>query len=402
MDNRELMERAANTTEQLAAGGKLNPEQANKFVDYVFDETSLSKVARKVKFRAEERVIDKIGVGQRVTVPVEEAVDPAVRRRVTTSQIKLNPHDIMTPFEIGDLFRRYNIEGDDIEDTVIRLMATQMANDIEELYINGNQPMLARLESEMFDDGNSSKYVGDSFLNLFDGFLKQGDSANVVDLENAAIGSSTFNKMFLAMPTKFRRNRKMLKFYVSPDHEQAYRDWYAQRGTGGGDVALNSEVNLTPYGSELFPVPLMRKDPYYGEDTAANVDGSTPTQLTYNPITNLVLTDTNLPTKQDTGIDAFVEGVDYTVDETDGTWTRLGGGSIPSGAVVRATYNTGGKLFMTMPNNMILAVGLDITIERQRQIYKKVWEYAIHASVDCKFEELTAVVLGTNLQDPAA
>jgi hypothetical protein len=402
MRNEEIIERAANTTAQLANGGKLNPEQSNKFIDYVFDESVLKGIGRLVKFRAEQRVIDKIGVGRRVALPKEEATDPVVRRLVSTSQVTLQPRDIVTPFEIGDLFIRHNIEGDGGVDHVIKLMATQTSNNIDELWINGNQPMMARLESEIFDDASTTNYIGDAFLNLFDGFLKQGDGANVVDLENAPIGSSVFNKMLLAMPTKFRRNRKMLKYFVSPDHEQAYREWYAQRQTGGADIALNNENNLTPFGSEMVPLPLLERDPLYAEDSVANSDGTTATQLSHQPIASgsLVLTPTNLPTKPDTGISAYVLDTDYTVDETNGTWTRLTAGAIGAGATVRATYRTGGKLFMTMPNNLLLAIGLDIRIEKARQIYKGVWEYAIHTSVDCKFEELTAVVLGKNMQDP--
>ena len=65
------------------AGGKLNPAQSDKFIDYVIDETVLKDNARIVRFRNEPLDIDKIGVGKRVAVAKAEASDPGVRRGIT-------------------------------------------------------------------------------------------------------------------------------------------------------------------------------------------------------------------------------------------------------------------------------------------------------------------------------
>jgi hypothetical protein len=360
----------------------------------------LKDIGRIERFRPEEKVIDKIGVGNRVAVRKAEAADPMIRRLVTTSKVTLKPEDIMVPFEIGDRFGRHNIEGDDVEDHIIRMMAEQLANNLDELWLGGLTKMAARPESDIFDSASSTDYIGDDYLSSFSGFLQQAEAGHVVDAENAAIGAAIFNKALLAMPTKFRRNRNMIKFMLSPDHEQSYREAVSQRATPAGDNALQSQLNLTPFGVELIPVPLMERNPLYAEDSVANTDGTTATSLSFKPITSLVLTDTTLPIMPGSGITPYVLATDYTQDLTNGTWTRLAAAGIGSGATVRATYRTAGKMILTNPKNLILAIGLDIRIERDRNIYKTVNEYAITVSVDCKFENTDAVVFVKNIADP--
>lgn len=399
MTNQEFAERAAITTDKLVAAGKLNPEQANKFVDYVYDLSVLRNMVRLERFTPDELQIDKIGVGSRVAVPKAEAVDPAIRRSISTSRVSLTPVDIMVPFEIGDRFKRFNIEGDDVEDHIIRMMAAQLANDLDILWLGGLAVGPAVLQSEILDDGSSTQYVKDSYLALFNGFLKLAESGNVVDMGNAAIGASVYNKALLGLPVKYRRRRDQLKYMLSPDHEQAYREGVSGRATPLGDNALQSQQNLTPFGIELMPVPLLERNPLYAENSVANTDGTTPTALTYKPISDLVIVPTTIAA---TPIDAYVEGAgnDYTEDLTNGEWTRLTGGNIGSGATVRTTYRSRGKMMLTDPRNLIIGLGLDITIERDRNIFRGVNEFAITVSVAAQIENVDAVVLATNIADP--
>ncbi len=399
MTNQEFLERAAITTADIAAAGKLNPEQADKFVDYVFDESVLKGMVRMERFTNQEKHIDKIGVGRRVAVAKHEAVDPGIRRGVSTSRIVLHPVDVMVPFEIGDKFRQYNIEGDAVEDTIIRMMANQLANDLDELFLGGLTVGPAVIEDDIIDGGSTTSYVKDSYLALFNGFLKAAEGANVVDGENAPADLPLFNKMILAMPNKFRRNRALLRYLASPDHEQGYRAKMAQRGTTAGDEAMQSEKPVTPFGIGLMPVPLLERNPLYAEDSTANTDGTTPTQLAYEPISDLALLPTTIGNNP---IPPYVEGAgnDYTEDLTDGAWTRLAG-NIGSGQIVRATYRTRGKMLLTNPMNLIIAMNVeDVKLERDRNIYKGMNEFALTVSVDVAIENVDALVMATNIADP--
>jgi len=400
MNNQEFLDRAAITTAELASAGKLNPEQSNRFIDYVIDESVLKNMSRLVRFRPDQLDIDKIGVGNRVAVPKAEAVDPGVRRGVNTSKVSLLPKDIMVPFEISDTFQRFNIEGDDVEDHIIRMMATQLANDLDELWLNGNSLGPAVLESTILDGGSSTQYVKDSYLGLFDGFLKLAEAGHVVDGGNAALDGAVFNKAILAMPTKFRKNRNLIKFLLSPDHEQGYREEVSGRATPLGDNALQSVNNLSPFGVEMMPVPLLSANPQTVENSVANTDGTTATQLSFEPVSNIVIAPTTLASIPTT---AFALATDYTEVLASGTWTRLAapGGSIGSGATIKATYDSRGKMMLTNPNNLIVGIGMDIRIERDRNIYKSVNEFAITVSVCCQVENTDAMVLVKNIADPS-
>ncbi len=163
------------------------------------------------------------------------------------------------------------------------------------------------------------------------------------------------------------------------------------------DNALQSQANLTPFGIELMPVPLLERNPLYAEDTIANTNGTSPTALLHKPLSEILLTPTSVGR---TPIDAYALATDYTQDPTLGEWIRLGGGTIPSGGTIRATSRTAGKMLLTNPANLIIGIGLDVQIEKDRDIFKKVNQYAISVSVACEIEEVDACVLVKNLKDP--
>lgn len=396
MTNRELIEKATITTDAMAAAGLLNPEQADKFIDYVIDETGVKGVARIIRFKPTQKYIDKINVANRVAVPKEEAVDPGIRRGVSTSRIVLEHREIMVPFELSDIVKEENIEGDAVEEHIIKMMATRFANNMEEMFWDGNTVGPAAQESELYE-GGSALYIKDSLLALFNGFLKRAMSGHVVDATGEKISKTLISRALNAMPNKFRKNKAQLKFFMSPDHEQEYREGVSDRATQSGDNALAATGNIPSFGVELLPISLLSATPKYCENSVANTDGTTATALSFGPIDDLVLTPTtlaNIPSAK------YVEGVDYSVNETAGTWTRLGGGSIPSGGTVKATFKTAGRIILTNPQNLIICIGRDVRIEKDRNIFKGVNEFAITAKVWAEIEETDALVVIKNVAVP--
>jgi len=397
--NEELVAKAVITTDDIASTGKLNDEQAEKFIDFVIDVTGVAEFARVVRFRAENLNIDKIGVGSRVTMPAAEARDPNRRKGITASQVQLTPKEIMTPFEIGDSFVENNLEGDDIEEHIVKMMATQMANDVEELHINGDDEGVAALESDIVDGGSSTEYVKDTFLELFDGWLRLADSGSTVDIAGAAISPNVFSLMLNELPAKFRRQKRDLVYLCSQELEQLYRERVASRATAMGDQALNSSGRMTPFGIPLVGVALLAFYPPVVEHIAFTGSGST-VSLRYGPIqaSSLVVATSTLTGS--TPEEAYTLTTDYTVDETAGTVTHAGGGSsIGATDTVKMTYGAYPQVLLTHKMNMIIAWGRDIRVEKDRDIYARVDQYAITAKTDVQFEELTAVVKAYNISN---
>lgn len=394
MSNEQLIQKATITTASLANAGKLNPQQSNKFLDYVIDETTMKDMVRTVKVSSEESLIEKIGVGRRVAVPKEEAADPGVRRGVNTSKVSIKPVEIMVPFEVGDLANEVSIEGKNMEDTVIRMMAKALANNLEELYWEGNSNGPAVIEGEIIEGGSDTLYRKDTYLALFDAWLKLAEGGNVVDAQSAAISQTVFGKALRAMPRKFKRNRANLRWFLSDNHEQAYREGLSTRSTALGDNAVNGADSPSPFGIKMMNVPLLPEDALYSEDIVMNTDGTTASSLSYQGVDDLNVCEQALGKIAKA---AYVDGVDYSKDLVNGTVTRLAGGAIGSGSTQKVTYRTGGRMILSDPKNFILALGRNIRIERARNIYKGVNEFAITAKVHCTFEELAALVLVKNI-----
>lgn len=392
MNNQELVRKAVITTDQIAASGKLNPQQSDRFIDLVVDVTGLTNNVRVARFRNEQLDIDKIQVGRRVALPKAEASASSVRRGVQTSKVSLNPKNVVVPFEISNDFMLENIEGENIEDTVIRMMSTQFANDLEELYILGDSLGIAVLESELIDGGSTTEYIKDSYLGLGDGWLKLAGQVHLVDALGSNIKSEIFSKMIKEMPDKWKRVRRNMRFFLSTDHEQNYRNTVAGRATAAGDAALNSTANQTPFGVELVPLSLLPETPKLVRNLT--LTGTTPISTGFINISDVVVTPTTLGASP---VAAFIEGTDYNEDLAAGTIARDGGGSIGDGDTVKVTFKSQGQIMLTEFRNLILGIGRDITIKRDEDIFADVAQYAIHTKVAVQIEETDAAVLAINV-----
>ena len=376
----------------LATNGKLNPAQSDKYIDYVYDETGLSKIgARLVKFRNEQTHIDKLNVGRRVTVPAEEGVDPGFRAGVSTSKVVLEPKEVMTPFDISQIFEEHSLEGESVSNHIIRMMATEMANDVEEMFFDGNKLGHAKPAS-YFGGGSDSQYKVDSLHGLMDGLLKQAESGAVVDAEGATFSAHLVGKCFRAMPTKFRKNPAKLRMLMSSNHNQLYSEHIASRQTAGGDAALRGLGVNQSWGVDFAPLALLQPNPEYVEHV--QLTGTDTISLKHTDISEVVVTRQALGAYPEA---PYVITTDYTVDLSAGTITRAGGGSISDGETVKVSYKTAGRMILTEPRNIIFAVGRDLTFEADRNIHRRVDEYVMSAKFDVRFEEPDAVVLLKNV-----
>lgn len=398
IDNQELVRKAVITaTNALASTGKLNDAQADKFIDYVFDESVLTKVARIVKFRNETLDIDKIGVGSRAAMSKTEAVDPGYRRGISTSQVTLTPKEIMVPFEISDVFFEVNLEGKNVEDHIVQMFARQLANDLEELYIHGNgsQAPISTTD-EVFGDGGSN-YIADSYLGLFDGFLELADGGTTVDVGGDPLSLGVFREMLNSLPSKFRRDKSKLRFICSLELETMWRERLASRGTAAGDDALKGGI-VAPFGIPLIPVPLMSHYVPVTEEITFTGSAST-VSLSYAPIQagSLRIADAAIGATPQA---IYALTTDYTVNETEGTVTHAGGGSaIGATDTVRVSYNSFSQMLLTHESNLIIGMGRDIRLEKDRDIYRGVNQYAMTVKAAVEFEEDAAVVKAYNIDD---
>lgn len=399
MTNQELLKQAQEMvrkgiidTSALATGGKLNAEQSSKMIDFVFDETQLRGIARLVKMKAEQYDIDRIGVGKRVARAKIEGVDPAVRRGVTLSKISLNKKTIMVPFELTTEFMEDNIEGMSVEDHVAKMMAKAFANDLENMYISADSLGPAVPEEDIIE-GGSADFVVDDILGLMDGWMKLAQSGNVFDAQGSGIGHTLFSAMKKQLPTKYRKNIKMMRFFLPMDTEETYRAVLASRGTALGDRATQDEIAPKGMGVSLQGLALLEARPL--KVAHVTLTGTSAVQL--NGDTDITDVVAHLQTLAATPTPPLDLVGDLVVDEAAGTIARTGGSGLSDPVNVKVTYRAQTEILLTEGRNLILGIGRDITIRNDFDIYRDVKQWAMTVRVAVNIENEDALVLGKNI-----
>jgi hypothetical protein len=180
---------------------------------------------------------------------------------------------------------------------------------------------------------------------------------------------------------------------MSPDLWQLYLEKLATRATALGDATAGGGGHA-PFGVQAVPVPLWDLQPKVVEHIT--LTGTTAVALKYSPVSDVVV----LPeTLAGTPTTPFVEGAgnDYVLDAAQGTIARDAAGVIGNGDTVKVTYNANPQMLLTHMNNFVVGIGRDIRIEKDRDIFKGVNQYAITVKVAVTFEENSAIVKVKNI-----
>jgi hypothetical protein len=188
-----------------AGSGILRPEQARRFIDYVWDATVLAQDGRRVTMRANTMELEKVNVGERVIRAATQALGEYTNAGATFSKVELTTKKIRLDWEVSAEGLEDNIEGAALEDHLVRLMTNAFANDIEDLAINGTG-----------DSGDGA------FLGIMEGFVNKvqndGDAhESLVTVSNNAWTTEVMQNIILAMPRKYRAIKNNLKFYAGTD-----------------------------------------------------------------------------------------------------------------------------------------------------------------------------------------
>jgi hypothetical protein len=227
-------------------GGILAPEQARRFIDYVWDATVLAKDGRRVTMRANTMELEKVNVGERVIRAAAQAQPTFENAGATFSKVELTTKKIRLDWEVSTEALEDNIEGAALEDHLVRLMTNAFANDIEDLAING--------------DGST----GD-FLSIMEGFVNRvktdgGSHESIVTVTDNAWTPDVMQDIILAMPRKYRAIKNNLKFYAGTD---AFQGIVKNNGTladavaeaFAGQMAGSTQANRQAYldgGAQTF------------------------------------------------------------------------------------------------------------------------------------------------------
>ncbi len=211
-NNRQIINAAgtAITTGTLTSG-LLNSEQANKFIQQMFESTTLGNEVRHVMKRAKTGEIDKIGIASRIIRKKTEDNDDGYRAKVKTDKINYSTTAIRLPYELTEETLRENIEGKSFEAIVTNLMTTQFGLDMLDLSLNG-------------DTAVDTSDADHDFLYINDGWIKQLKNGSHIEDRSAkfsgAMSIDVYYDALKQMENKY--NNGKLKWLMSPHRKQEW------------------------------------------------------------------------------------------------------------------------------------------------------------------------------------
>lgn len=228
-------------------------------IDTVVDESGLLKEIRRYTMNRSRVEIPRMSLGRKVLRAANAGGHP--EHTIGTQQapdfdtIVLTASKLTLPWNVSEEFYEDNPEKGAAEAKIARLMAIQAANDLEDLAING-------------DEGSA-----DVLYKANDGFITLANSlgANLVNYGGTtAFTTNVFEEVLRAMPTKYRRNLRELRFFVGPNVWQDYIQSIASRQGAMADQYLSGLVGDPTYAG----IPL-RMSPFIPEDGGVGNNEST-------------------------------------------------------------------------------------------------------------------------------
>lgn len=332
----ELLEKVISTSNLgvNGVGGFLPPEQSGRFIDYMFDATVLGPQVRTVRMRTDTVELDRMAIGERLVRLATEAVADPMNPTVAFTKVSLRATKLRLDWELSSESLEDGLEGERLEDHIARLMASQAANDLEDLAINGDT------------EGKS----GDALLKSFDGWRKRlYYGGSVVDARGDTLDKSVFHRALRAMPRRFNQ-RGGLKWFTSAPLLQDYI--YAASFIQAEGEMLN--------------------DPQVAQLAQTN-GGVAPAGRGWSPVAPYGI--------RAQEVNLFPE---YDID------AGIGGNDNPAGV--------GSDVWLVDPNNLIWGVRRAIQVFREFVPKKDTIEYTMFTRVGCAVENPLASVVVKNVR----
>jgi hypothetical protein len=382
----------------------LSIDEADKFIDYIVDQSFMKKNARVERMNAPTKTIAKVGIGNKILKPAKSAVDPGNTVSFDTDQLTLTTKEIIAIAEISDDSLEDNIEHDAFADHLMKMIAAQASNELDLMCMYGK-----RLPDGEIGSATDINQLVNGWLTLAgggDGSLRK-DKGHVIDARTSGLFSNTdgflepekLSRVVKALPNKYRGNKQNLRFLVPDDLYQDYNDYLGARTVSTADAYLLGVGNLTYSNIPLTPVSLMPTD-----RPVVKVGGASTTT------TGAVIGATTLTVADATGIangESLTLAIGTAYEETVVVSSVAGAtivlstplqfGHVNGTPVVEVICN-GSDLLLTDYRNLIFGIQRDIKWETERHARRRSTSFIMTLRVDTQIENLDSMVLLKNLK----
>jgi phage capsid family len=364
----------------------LNTKQADLFIDYIQDESTLLKKVRKVKMKDPIQEIAKVNIGEEVLYPAGRSGTKFTGKAVeaATDTIRLESKKMRAKVVIHDDELEDNIEGPAFKEHLMRMLAKRAGNQLEKTALYGR-----------FVGATPATANVISTLNQVDGFLKRAgvivDAADTNMFDKRTIDLGKLKKLRKSFKNQYRSG---LEIFMSDGLKLDYLEKYQA-------LAGYNTVNQAGYaGKNFIDIPLLRED-----RPVVKVGGASTTLASANTAGQKTITVASA-NNIDVG-DELVIGIG-TALEWVGSVASKSGTTITFDTPVPYTYTGNEKVYecltdgtdviMTDPNNLIWGIQRDFTLEMDRDAELEANIFYLSIRTDFQVENSEALGVLTNVQ----
>lgn len=365
----------------------LNQEQADRFIDYVVNESVLLQKIRVVRMNTPEKVIAKVWIGEKFLYPAGHAFNKRNTTEVGMDKIKLKSKRSRWKSTITDTELEDNIEWDEFKDHLMRMAAKACANQLEVAALYGRY-----IAEDEFSDKNCV-----DLNNQFNGFIERAktviDVANNSNYATKTIDVDKLVDLRLAIKSKYRAG---LETIMGDDLVTRFSSKYSK-----------SPNQVDPkwfMGKGFINVPLMSTEsPIIADDATTTTLSAKNTQWdkTIKVVSAAWITEGTSITiaywtpYEFSWIVESVSGNNITLEEAvpyEYEWTES----------VTVSSLTGAEILMADPRNLIQWIQRDIKIEFARDAENEQTNMYISTRTDFQIENDEAVAVMKWLSTAAA
>lgn len=218
---------------------KLLPQQQTRFIATATKATPILDAARRIDMTSHTRNIDRISMLGRMLRKTGETETAKEADGVSFHTNKLIAEEMTGFFGLTDQALEDNLEGEQLQNTIVDLAGRAAGIDLADLFLNGDKDSL------------------DELLSTTDGWLKK--AANKIDatMFDPTDVESLFGGMIGVLDKTYLRDPADWTIWTDWATADAYRDTLRGRNTGLGDTAQTSNAGLNFKGFEVQYEPAM-------------------------------------------------------------------------------------------------------------------------------------------------
>lgn len=363
----------------------LNTEQADKFIDYIVDESIIMKDAKVVKMSKPTKKVATLDINDEIFVPGIDG-ESLENIKATALEKELVTQEIVAVVKIKDDELEDNIEGNAFKDHLFRLIAKKGSTQLEKVGLYAKKVTGAKTVDRMFN-----------------GFITETErNGNVVD----ATDTTLFADRFIDR-TKLTKTRKAIpdalsdlvdKLYMPNKLIWDYEDLYI---TGNNKVPTDrigglkfNHASMLGKGRAIIKVGGASNElltsAVAGDTVIAVVDS---TSFAIGQTIAIALGQGQEHIAKVTAVDITLmtitidTAVIYPIDATD-TKQKL----------VFEVETNGLDIFLTPANNMLYGIQREITLEPERRARERATYFVLTARIDTILLNPTASVVLKGLQ----